>query len=772
MSLEGLRTQIDALNWEKRQLETELRKLRESKHVEAAVIEREREFQVEIEELSKRVTEIPELEVKLHEALQEKEQLKVQLNEVRAKQTEEGEQQELESLKQELQEAKETVRVAVEREESLHEELERERQRCEDFEKESLELKEKLEKLKDVYDLQYYRAVEAEQKRAEEREKQLRETLPTLESQKMVEELEELREKLRNEQEMNQLLLKKEQLKSEELEVQVKQLIMQQKRAGGAKSVSPPLHKSLAKESSVSGVVVSKRTMSKQASIEPDQLSQVLLAQQLPPIPKFSGEDRSQGAETFRDWKEQFEMVASLAGWDERAKLVNLTARLRGQAFGFYRSCTLSQRASYESLVKELEKRFTPVELPAVQTSLFHDRKQKQGESVDDYAQDLRYLFYQAYPKAQQGSSEAEETGKSVLANQFVNGLIPELKAKITGKEGDVEQLLAYARFEEAKLHDSGSSQRNPSKQSPQPQFRPTYRFSGGHRTEGQTPTRRQQLPTFTDGQQSGTQLPQRNHSNRYRDIQCYLCRRYGHLARHCKFGSARGQQEARGPPQQQPSRNQIAKVTTDNPLPQPNLPNAVVNSDHSSSESPFFLLYGRDPRLPTEEALTQPRTRYQVDLDDYKTELTDGLTTAWNVAQDQIRKSQQRQKKYYDRSAGRTKISVGDRVFLYVPSAKTGKAHKFARPFHGPYRVLEVTSNDARIVPVHTPKAEPIFVALDRIRLCPKEIPFEVHWPPQSKSKSKGCSDPLVSSEANSTIETQQTSDSGNWSARLRKRN
>ena len=75
--------------------------------------------------------------------------------------------------------------------------------------------------------------------------------------------------------------------------------------------------------------------------------------------------------------------------------------------------------------------------------------------------------------------------------------------------------------------------------------------------------------------------------------------------------------------------------------------------------------MYGRDPRLPTEEALTQPRTRHQVDLDDYKTELTDGLTTAWNLAQEQIRKSQQRQKKYYDRSAGRTKIGVGDCVFF-----------------------------------------------------------------------------------------------------------
>ena len=38
---------------------------------------------------------------------------------------------------------------------------------------------------------------------------------------------------------------------------------------------------------------------------------------------------------------------------------------------------------------------------------------------------------------------------------------------------------------------------------------------------------------------------------------------------------------------------------------------------------------------------------------------------------------------------------------FFYVPSVKTGRAHKFAQPFHGPYRVLEVKSNDAWIVPV-----------------------------------------------------------------------
>lgn len=89
-----------------------------------------------------------------------------------------------------------------------------------------------------------------------------------------------------------------------------------------------------------------------------------------------------------------------------------------------------------------------------MQSSLFHERKQGPKESVDDYAQDLRRLFYRAYPKAQQGSSEAEEMGRSVLSSQFVAGLLPEIKRKVAGVEGNVEQLLTRARFEEAKLKE------------------------------------------------------------------------------------------------------------------------------------------------------------------------------------------------------------------------------------------------------------------------------------------------------------------------------
>ena len=96
-------------------------------------------------------------------------------------------------------------------------------------------------------------------------------------------------------------------------------------------------------------------------------LSTALLAHQLPPLQKYSGETTASDGETFRDWKEKFELVASVCNWDPQAKLVvNLVTRLNGQAYAFYRSCTPSQCSSYEVLVGELTKRFAPVRIQAI----------------------------------------------------------------------------------------------------------------------------------------------------------------------------------------------------------------------------------------------------------------------------------------------------------------------------------------------------------------------------------------------------------------------
>ena len=80
-----------------------------------------------------------------------------------------------------------------------------------------------------------------------------------------------------------------------------------------------------------------------------------LTPQSVPLLSKFSGEDPNPG-ELFQEWKEQFELTADLLKWDDRAKLLNLISRMRGQAYAFYRSCTVTQRGSYSKLVHEALK--------------------------------------------------------------------------------------------------------------------------------------------------------------------------------------------------------------------------------------------------------------------------------------------------------------------------------------------------------------------------------------------------------------------------------
>jgi hypothetical protein len=100
------------------------------------------------------------------------------------------------------------------------------------------------------------------------------------------------------------------------------------------------------------------------------------VANLLPQIPSFNGNEQRDG-ETVQDWVEHFESVAGLAGWNDHFKLVHLASALRGAARSFYRSCTPTQRSNYHILVAELKKRFTPVQLPAVQTQLFYSRRQE-----------------------------------------------------------------------------------------------------------------------------------------------------------------------------------------------------------------------------------------------------------------------------------------------------------------------------------------------------------------------------------------------------------
>ena len=120
--------------------------------------------------------------------------------------------------------------------------------------------------------------------------------------------------------------------------------------------------------------------------------------------------------------------------------------------------------------------------------------------------------------------------------------------------------------------------------------------------------------------------------------------------------------------------------------------------------------MYGRDPRLPTGSLLEQLPAAYPVDAEDYRTELVSILIKTCELALESIQKAQEKQRRFYDRQSRNPKFQVGDRVMVFMPSETIGKDRKLARPYHRPYRVINITPTNAEVQLIQYPSEPTIF--------------------------------------------------------------
>ena len=155
------------------------------------------------------------------------------------------------------------------------------------------------------------------------------------------------------------------------------------------------------------------------------------------------------------------------------------------------------------------------MKLTAIQSQLFHDRQQCAKETVDEYAEELKKLFAKAYKGLVCGGPEAENMG--VLANQFIAGLRPDLKVKVVGTEGNLEQVLLKARFEQAKRRELAAATSTPQQK--------TFADSGSY-SPNPGP-----IGTIQGGTGGTTEKSSRN---------CYNCGIAGHMMRVCPYPSSR----------------------------------------------------------------------------------------------------------------------------------------------------------------------------------------------------------------------------------------
>uniref|UniRef100_A0A914VEK8 RNA-directed DNA polymerase n=1 Tax=Plectus sambesii TaxID=2011161 RepID=A0A914VEK8_9BILA len=158
----------------------------------------------------------------------------------------------------------------------------------------------------------------------------------------------------------------------------------------------------------------------------------------------------------------------------------------------------------------------------------------------------------------------------------------------------------------------------------------------------------------------------------------------------------------------------------------------------------PSFLLYGREVRRPLSIDFEPPPSADAAQIDDYRHELLANLAAANEAAMARLEKAQNRQKQYYDKQQPISKFSVGQRVLVYMPVEKTGKTRKLNRPNYGPFYIRTLTESNAEIE-LATDSTDKRFVALERLRPCPLEIPSDQVYVGQRKKRRRRRKQPSI---------------------------
>lgn len=132
--------------------------------------------------------------------------------------------------------------------------------------------------------------------------------------------------------------------------------------------------------------------------------------------------------------------------------------------------------------------------------------------------------------------------------------------------------------------------------------------------------------------------------------------------------------------------------------------------SVHESTQySPFELVFGRLPRIPTSHPPIEEET--DTTYRQYLTELFNKLYDTQEDARQHLIKSKIRSKRYYDKRINPCNLQPGNNVYLL----KEPRRGKFADQYTGPYKVLEILSHNNIKILFHN---RPRIVHIDKLKI------------------------------------------------------
>ena len=160
------------------------------------------------------------------------------------------------------------------------------------------------------------------------------------------------------------------------------------------------------------------------------------------------------------------------------------------------------------------------------------------------------------------------------------------------------------------------------------------------------------------------------------------------------------------------------------------------VSPNATTRESPFYLLYGREPRLPIDVSLLMPSDNLSASVSVHRARIVQNLEDAQRIIQSNTQLAQQRMKDQYDKTAAPVPFEIGTKVWVYTPKSRKGLSKKLTHNYHGPYRIV------SKLSPVHfrlrtldnRPVSVPVHANRMKLYCDPSDRPLE---PPDVEQSS-----------------------------------
>jgi hypothetical protein len=119
-----------------------------------------------------------------------------------------------------------------------------------------------------------------------------------------------------------------------------------------------------------------------------------------------------------------------------------------------------------------------------------------------------------------------------------------------------------------------------------------------------------------------------------------------------------------------------------------------------TTRETPFFLVYGRDPTGPSETAIRE-WSEEKKGVKEYAAEVVERMERARKRVKETAKEKKEKMKEYYDRDRKESDYVPGDMVWLRNREVEIGQHHKMAQRWKGPYRVTAMHPDNRSVVEI-----------------------------------------------------------------------